>query len=69
MERKKRRSFTPEFRAEAVRLVKEGTKSLSHVAKDLDLTELALRLRVKQADEAEGKSALDRASKPSGRSC
>jgi len=57
MERRKRRSFTPEFRAEAVRLVREGTKSLPQVAKDLDLTESALRLWVKQADEAEGKGA------------
>lgn len=57
MERRKRRSFTPEFRAEAVRLVREGTKSLPQVAKDLDLTESALRLWVKQADKAEGKVA------------
>jgi transposase len=49
MERRKRRSFTPEFR--------EGTKSLPQVAKDLELTEPALRLWVKQADEAEGKAA------------
>jgi hypothetical protein len=41
MERRKRRSFTPEFRAEAVRLVREGSKSLPQVAKDLDLTESA----------------------------
>jgi hypothetical protein len=41
MERRKRRSFTPEFRAEAVRLVREGSKSLPQVANDLDLTESA----------------------------
>jgi hypothetical protein len=39
MERRKRWSFTPEFKAEVVRLVREGTKSLPQVAKDLDLTE------------------------------
>ncbi|HYH99333.1 MAG TPA: transposase [Hyalangium sp.] len=44
MERRKRRKFTTEFRAEAVRLVREGTKSLPQVAKDLDLTESALRI-------------------------
>jgi transposase len=55
MERRKRRSFTPEFRAEAVRLVREGTKSLPQVAKDLDLTESALRVWVRQAEAAEGK--------------
>lgn len=54
MERRKRRSFTPEFRAEAVRLVREGTKSLPQVAKDLDLTESALRVWVRQTEAAEG---------------
>lgn len=57
MERRKRRSFTTEFRAEAVRLVTEGTKSLPQVAKDLDLTESALRVWVRQAEAAEGKKA------------
>ena len=55
MERRKRRSFTPEFRAEAVRLVREGSKSLPQVAKDLDVTESALRNWVNQADVDEGK--------------
>ena len=54
MERRKRRSFTTEFRAEAVRLVREGSKSLPQVAKDLDLTESALRLWVQRAEVAEG---------------
>jgi transposase len=57
MERRKRRKFTTEFRAEAVRLVREGTKSLPQVAKDLDLTESALRIWVRQAEVAEGKGA------------
>jgi transposase len=56
MERRKRRSFNPEFRAEAVRLVREGTKSLPQVAKDLDLTESALRNWVNQAEVDEGKA-------------
>jgi transposase len=57
MERRKRRSFTPEFRAEAVRLVREGSKSLPQVAKDLDLTESALRNWVREADGGEGKES------------
>jgi transposase len=57
MERRKRRSFTEEFKAEAVRLVREGAKSLPQLAKDLDLTESALRQWVHQADQAEGKGA------------
>ncbi|HZH18270.1 MAG TPA: transposase [Archangium sp.] len=55
MERRKSRSFTPEFRAEAVRLAREGSKSLPQVAKDLDLTESALRNWVREADGGEGK--------------
>ena len=50
MERRKRRSFTPEFRADAVRLVREGSKSLPQVANDIDLTESALRNWVREAD-------------------
>ena len=57
MERRKRRSFTEEFKAEAVRLVREGAKSLPQLAQDLDLTESALRQWVQKADEAEGKGA------------
>ena len=53
MERRKRRSFTPEFRAEAVRLVRAGTKPLPQVAKDLDLTESALRNWVNEAKASE----------------
>ena len=59
MERRKRRSFTPEFRAEAVRLVREGSKSLPQVAKDLDLTESALRNWVREADGGKGKESAD----------
>jgi transposase len=58
MERRKRRSFTEEFKAEAIRLVREGSKSLPQLAKDLDLTESALRQWVHQADRAEGKGAV-----------
>jgi transposase len=58
MERRKRRSFTEEFKAEAVRLVREGSKSLPQLAQDLDLTESALRQWVHQADSAEGKGVV-----------
>lgn len=34
-----RRSFTPEFKASAVKLVLEEGKSIAQVARDLDLTE------------------------------
>ena len=48
-----RRSFTPEFKADAVRLVLAG-KSASQVAKEHDLTETALREWVKRAEADAG---------------
>ena len=50
MGRRHRRSFSPEFKAEAVRLCKLGDRTIGKVAKDLDLTETALRVWVKQAE-------------------
>jgi transposase len=47
---RKRRKFTPEFKAEAVRLCKVGDRPIKQVATDLDLTETALREWVKRAD-------------------
>lgn len=54
-QRRKRRAFTPEFRAEAVRLCKVGDRSIGEVAKDLDLTENSLREWVKRVDIDAGK--------------
>lgn len=48
--RRRRRKFSLDFKAKAVRLVRSGTRSISDVAGDLDLTESALRNWVKQAD-------------------
>ena len=48
MTKRKRRSFTPAFKADAVRLVKAGDRAIGLVAKDLDLTETALREWVKR---------------------
>lgn len=53
MPKRKRRKFTAEQKADAVRLVRE-TGSVAKVARDLDLTESALRNWVKQADIDEG---------------
>ena len=55
MERRKRRAFTKEFKAETVRLVVEGGRSIPEVARDLDLTESALRLWVHQAEVDAGR--------------
>ena len=47
---RKRRKFTKEFKLETVKLVKEGPRSIGEVARDLDLTESALRNWVRQFD-------------------
>lgn len=49
-QRRKRRAFTPEFKAEAVRLCRVGDRSVREVANDLDLTETVLREWVRRAD-------------------
>jgi transposase-like protein len=54
-QRRKRRAFTPEFKAEAVRLCRVGDRTITQVAGDLDLTETALREWVKRADIDAGK--------------
>jgi transposase len=55
MERRKRRAFTREFKAETVRLVVDAGRSISDVARDLDLTESALRTWVHQAQVDAGR--------------
>lgn len=57
--RRARRSFTPEFKAEAVRLCKVGDRSIRQVAKDLDLTETALREWVHRAEVDAGNGASE----------
>ena len=47
---RRRRSFTPEFKAEIVECCRRGDRSIGQVAKDFDLTETAVREWVKQAD-------------------
>jgi transposase len=49
MARRQRRKYTPEQRADAVRLVRE-VGNLSKVARDLDLTEGTLRQWVQRAE-------------------
>jgi len=53
--RRARRSFSPEFKAQTVELVREGGKSITQVARDLDLTESAVREWVRQADVNDGR--------------
>ena len=54
MPRRKRRKFTVEQKADAVRMVRE-VGNLAQVARDLELTETSLRNWAKQADIDEGR--------------
>ena len=58
--RRPRRQFTDEFKAGAVRLVLDEGKSVGAAARDLDLTETALRewVRRAQADRSKGRTGL-----------
>ena len=49
MGRRKRRTFTADYKAEVVRLVRSSGKSVGQVAQELDLTETAVRTWVRQA--------------------
>jgi len=51
MGRRARRHFTDEFKADTVKLVRQGDRSIGRIAKDLDLTESALRDWVRKAAE------------------
>ncbi len=57
--KRRRRQFTPDFKAEAVRLCKVGDRGVPQVAKDLDLTETALREWVRRAEVEAGKGPPD----------
>jgi transposase len=59
VEKKKRtrRSFTDEFKAEVIELCRSGTRSVPEVARDLDLTESAVRRWVVQAEIDAGRRA------------
>ena len=58
--RRPRRQFTDEFKASAVRLVLDEGKSVGAAARDLDLTETALREWVNRAraDRTHGRTGL-----------
>jgi transposase-like protein len=50
-----RRTFTAEFKAETVELIRTSGKSIGEVCRDLDLTETAVRRWVQQAEVDAGK--------------
>jgi len=57
--RRTRRSFTKEFKADVVRLCRADDRTIAEIARDLDLTENAVRAWVKQAAIDEGNGPPD----------
>ena len=55
MEKRKRRSFTKEYKAEVVDLVRKSGKSIGAIAKELDLAETAVRAWVRQGEVDAGR--------------
>jgi transposase len=51
---RRRRSFTPEFKAEIVERCRAGDRTIGQVARDFDLTETAVRAWVSQAETDAG---------------
>jgi transposase len=56
--RRTRRSFSEEFKAETVKLVQGSDKSLAVIARELDLTETAVRAWVRQAEVDAGRGPV-----------
>lgn len=50
---RKRPTYTPEFKAEAIRLAHAGDKSVGQVAKDLGISESSLREWVEKAERTQ----------------
>ena len=61
--------FTPEFKADAVKSLRAGGRSVPDVARELDLTDTALREWVKRAETDAGKGPPGALTTVSARSC
>ena len=59
MAQRQRRTFTPAVKADAVRPARAGDRTIGQVAKDLDLTETALREWVRRTEADAGKGPAD----------
>ena len=55
MAKRRRRAFSAEYKAEVVELIRKSGKSIGAVARDLDLTETAVRAWVQQAEVDAGR--------------
>ena len=56
--KRERRSFTKEYKAEVVDLVRDSGKSVGTICRELDLTETAVRRWVKQAEVDKGQGPV-----------
>ena len=50
MRKRKRRRFTPEFKREAVKLIRASDRPIAELCQEMDLTETAVRRWLKQAE-------------------
>ena len=57
--RRKRRQFTPEYKAEIVELVRTSGKTVGQIARELELTETAVRAWVKAAEVDDGNAQVE----------
>jgi transposase len=57
-QKRARRVHTREFKAETVKLVREGGRSVGQVSQQLDLSASLIRIWLKQADVDEGKGPV-----------
>jgi len=55
MTKRKRRQFTDEFKQDTVRLIRESGKTVAEIARDLDLSESAVRNWLTHAEIDEGR--------------
>jgi transposase len=55
MEKRKRRSFSRQYKAEVVELIRKSGKGIGAVARELDLAETAVRHWVQQAEIDSGR--------------
>jgi len=57
MGKRARRKFTPEYKAEVVKMVKDGGKSIGELSRDLGLTDSGIRAWVERAKVDAGENA------------
>ncbi len=57
--RRKRRQFTPEYKAEVVKFVQTSGKTVGQVARELELTKNAVRAWVKAAEVDDGNAQVE----------